>query len=113
MSSKVVVNVLYRRTTADGSPIEFNMDYYLNKHIPMAKKAWTPHGLESMVVTEVPEGSDFAVMVPVVFRDMDAWQAAAACEETKAVVADVPNFSNQRAEMVIGKVVGYERAEGV
>ena len=58
-----------------------------------------------MYITEVPEG-DIAVMVPTIWRDMDAWKAAAGSEVTQKVVADVPNFCNSGAEMVVGSVVG-------
>lgn len=56
-----VVYISYRR--ADHP--EFNMDYYLNKHVPLFVKLWTPHGLKDWSIIQFEEDDKSGMSVPV------------------------------------------------
>lgn len=92
-------------------PIEddthFDDDYYLGTHMPLVGEHMGGH-IEQVLVTKgiaggpnTPPGS-YAVAT-MTFADNDALNAAMAA--SGPVLADLPNFTNSRAQMLIGEVV--------
>jgi uncharacterized protein (TIGR02118 family) len=93
------LSVLY----PDGEGATFDHDYYREKHVPLALRAW---GLES---GEIDKGVDgpYVAAVHVVFDSMEAMQTAMASELLGEVMADIANYTNitpvlQTSEVVVG-----------
>jgi uncharacterized protein (TIGR02118 family) len=90
----ISVNVLYRQTDS----IKFNMNYYLDTHIPLISKLLGP-ALKGVLVQQGiaggPPGSppEFAVITVLRFDSMDSFQAAFG-PHAPAVMADIVNFTN-------------------
>ena len=80
------VSVFY--PSSEGST--FDHDYYREKHVPLAMKAW---GLSK---AEIDKGVDgpYVAAVHFEFDSMDALGAAMASEGTADVMADVANYTN-------------------
>ena len=93
-------------------PIEddthFDYDYYLETHMPLVGQHMGPH-IDQVLVTkgiagggpDAPPGS-YAVAT-MTFADQDALNAAMAA--AGPVVADLPNFTNAKAQMLVGEVI--------
>ena len=90
----ISVNVLYRHTDS----IKFNMNYYLDTHIPLIRKLLGP-ALKGVLVQQGtgggPPGSppEFAVITVLRFESQEAFQAAFA-PHAPTGMADIVNFSN-------------------
>lgn len=91
---------------ADGTT--FDHDYYLDTHMKLVGEHMGAH-IDSTVVTKGLAGgpdtpAPFHAIATIVFADQDAMNAAMAA--SGPVVADIPNFTNSRAQMLVGEVVG-------
>ncbi|KAH7408095.1 hypothetical protein DE146DRAFT_645252 [Phaeosphaeria sp. MPI-PUGE-AT-0046c] len=98
------VIVAYPRV--DGST--FNKEYYLSTHMPLVEKIWKKHGLKSYAVTELNADGPYTYMVVMDFESLEGWGAAATDPNTKEIMQDLDNFSNQHPVMLHGNVVGRE-----
>jgi uncharacterized protein (TIGR02118 family) len=78
--------VLY--PSSEGST--FDHDYYRDKHVPLAMRAW---GLSK---AEIDQGVDgpYVAAVHLEFDSVDSMQAALAKEGTAEVMADMANYTN-------------------
>ena len=91
---------------SDGT--HFDMDYYLNTHMPIVAEHMGPH-IQNTLVTKglgSPGGNapGFYAVASMVFENQDAFDAA--MKVAGPVMADVPNFTNVRPEVLIGEVIG-------
>jgi len=79
-------SVLYPAT--EGA--RFDHDYYRDKHVPLAAKAWNP------VRVEIDKGVNgpYVAAVHFVFESNDAVQAALGSDQTAAIMADVANYTD-------------------
>jgi len=90
----ISVNVLYRHTDAT----KFNMNYYLDTHIPLVRKLLGA-ALKGVVVHQGIAGGapgsppEFTVIAELRFDSMDSFQAAFA-PHAPAVTGDIVNFTN-------------------
>jgi uncharacterized protein (TIGR02118 family) len=68
----------------------FDHDYYREKHVPLAVKAW------GLTTADIDKGVDGPYVAPVHFEfdSVEAIQAAMAAEATGEVLADVANYTN-------------------
>ncbi|KAK8104295.1 uncharacterized protein PG998_011328 [Apiospora kogelbergensis] len=100
-----IVNVMYPAAAS----ADFNMDYYLSKHMPLVQKNWGPHGLESWTVGVLDkETSGHHVQAVLVFKDAEGFKTAVA--EDKEVMPDVANFTATKPSIWIGGVAGAWKA---
>ena len=73
----ITVNVLYRHTDS----IKFNMNYYLDTHMPLVNKLLGP-ALKGVLVQQGISGGapgsppEFAVITVLSFESMESFQAA-------------------------------------
>lgn len=97
------VSVLY----PNSENVKFDMDYYLNTHIPMAgelvgdalKGANVDYGLANGIPgEEIP----YVVMTHLTFESVEAFQAAFAPHAEK-IMADLPNFTNSKPILQISE----------
>lgn len=99
---EVVINIIYKRTP----DLELDTEYLVKTHIPMASKAWAPHGLLGCTVSQATPDSDYAYILNVRFRTLEGWMKAAGdAEQMGPLMADIPNFTNGKPEFVVGMVV--------
>ena len=107
----ITISVLYPRDDSS----TFDMDYYLGTHLPMAEKAWAPHGMIAWNVIEIPNPP--GGKAPYSVHSFVTWQAKGenglegvmagmTSDAGKELAADVPNFSNRTPEVIMGPVRG-------
>jgi len=72
----------------------FDADYYKTMHVPLAEQAWAPHGLTSAEVLFPAGDQPWKAAVLLRFASQAAIDAALACRETPAVLADVARFTD-------------------
>jgi uncharacterized protein (TIGR02118 family) len=86
--SNQVIRVSVFYPSSEGST--FDHDYYREKHVPLAMKAW---GLSK---AEIDKGVDgpYVAAVHFEFDSVDALGAAMASDATADVMADVANYTN-------------------
>ena len=68
----------------------FDHDYYREKHVPLAVRAW------GLTTADIDKGVDgpYVAAVHFEFDSVEAIQAAMAAEATGEVLADVANYTN-------------------
>jgi uncharacterized protein (TIGR02118 family) len=101
----ILVTVMYPA----GAETKFDLDYYLNKHMPLVKERWTPLGLShAQVVKGVgkPDGTgpDFQMMALLTFDSLDSFKAAGKAHG-REIFADIPNFTNTQAAVQISDII--------
>ena len=90
----VLVSVMYPNEPESW----FDLDYYLQKHIPLVKERWSPMGLEDVRLVRgvsMPNAAPplYQVMALLSFRSMQDFQNAAGAH-AQELFADIPNFTN-------------------
>lgn len=88
----------------------FDLEYYLQKHMPLAQQHFGPHGLvgyrvHKLVSTATGDPAPYSVMCLLEFPDRASWDEAVA-HAAPPVMADVPNFSNKEPSLWVGEAVG-------
>jgi uncharacterized protein (TIGR02118 family) len=94
---------------AAGAQTKFDTDYYLQKHMPLVRERWTPHGLKNAQVLRgaaKPDGSaaDYQMMALLTFGSLDDFKAAGKAHG-KEIFADIPNFTNAQAVVQINDIL--------
>lgn len=94
--------------------ITFDLQYYLNKHMPLVESRWSKSGLLSWEVIEFAapaENEDkktpptkFRIQTIMVFSTKDSFAAAAAGPDAPEIFGDIPNFTNGQPELMSGQL---------
>ena len=101
------VTVLFPKT----SDSHFDMDYYLNKHVPMTKSRLQSLGFP--VESAVDEGlgsivpgepAPYAAIGYLLFEKMEDLQNGLTTHGAE-ILADIPNFTNVQPQIQIGNIV--------
>jgi len=95
-------------TYPKGENTHFDLDYYRDKHIPLCERLFTPHGFRGAVLRvnqgKGPGSADLNyASVDLLFDSAEQLQAALAAGG-KEVTADIPNYTNVKAQMSFGEV---------
>ncbi len=90
----ILVSVMY----PGGSGTRFDMDYYLQRHMPLVSERWSALGLHDYKIVKAigtPDGGDapFQVMALLSFESAQAF-ASAAKAHGKEIFGDIPNFTD-------------------
>lgn len=87
-----------------GDDINFDHDYYANKHVPLAVKTW---GLDASAA-QIDKGMSgpYVAAVHFLFADNEAMGAALGSPGTADVMADVANYTNAQPVTQISEIVG-------
>lgn len=100
----VSLQVLY---PTDGGTT-FNHDYYLDTHMKLVGEHMGAHIQSTLVTRGVAGGPDtpagYHAVATMVFADQAAMDAALAA--SAPVMADIPQFTNSKPQILIGAVVG-------
>jgi uncharacterized protein (TIGR02118 family) len=91
-----------------GPDTRFDYDYYTESHMKLVAQHMGPHIERTVVTRGLASGPDtppghYAVAT-IVFADQDRMNAAMAV--SGPVMADVPNFTNVKPDILIGEVIG-------
>lgn len=90
-SKKCTVLVIYEGTSAS----RFDRRYYRSKHIPMLDVEWAKYGLEKVDDLYPPdEMGGIVAMAVCTFRNKEAADTAFSSPESKAVMADIINYTD-------------------
>lgn len=90
----ITVTVLYRNSAS----IKFNMNYYLDTHIPLVRKLLGA-ALKGVLVQQGTGGAapgsppEYAVIAVLSFESMEAFQKVFPANAA-AITADIANFTN-------------------
>lgn len=98
MSKQAVLNVVYPKEAAS----DFNMDYYLQKHMPLVQKLWGPLGLKSWSVATLGEDSGYYVQAFLIFESHEAFAKVPTAE----IFGDVKNFTSTSPSKWVGSLEG-------
>lgn len=87
----------------------FDMDYYLQSHMPLVRERYTAHGLIGADVDEAlsksgERAAPFLVIAYMTFPGMDEFMAATKAAG-KEVMADVQNFTDIQPQVQISRIV--------
>jgi hypothetical protein len=94
--------VLYLRSPN----LTFNLEYYLNYHIPLCLKYWEPHGVIEARVVEADADQAYAYVVTMMWKDKAGWEKAKSqTEEIADIMGDVKEFINAEPVFVVGQIV--------
>lgn len=101
----ILVTVMYPA----GVESTFDLDYYLQKHIPLLKERWSAHGLRHVQVLRgigKPDGiaPDYQMMALLTFESLDAFKAAGKAHG-REIFADIPHFTNSQPSLQINDVL--------
>lgn len=86
----------------------FDHDYYLKTHMALVGKHMGPHIERTLVTKGVADGPDAAASIYAIATIIFADQAAMgkAMDVSAPVMADIPNFTNTKPQVLIGDVIG-------
>ncbi|EGY16683.1 hypothetical protein VD0002_g1208 [Verticillium dahliae] len=101
------LTVLYPALKGEGD--KFDLEYYLGTHMEIARKAWLGLGLINYQVinfTSDAAGAEsaFSLATVLTFDSADGAKSIGTAAETKAVLDDVPNFTNVQPSLLFGDV---------
>jgi uncharacterized protein (TIGR02118 family) len=88
----------------------FDLDYYLNKHMPMVVEKLGPHGLTVAGVDQGISGgapgspAKYQIQAHLTFPTVEQMQAGMGTE-APGLMADVPNFTDVTPEVQINQVL--------
>jgi uncharacterized protein (TIGR02118 family) len=85
--------------------VDFDLKYYLASHMPLVQKTWSPKGLQSWKVTELDPSGGYGVQCVLEFSSAEDFGKAAK-EDEKEIMGDIPNYTQGKPLIVVGKVVG-------
>jgi uncharacterized protein (TIGR02118 family) len=100
----ITVSVLYPNTAG----CKFDMNYYLNKHMPMVKEKLGPACRRVAVEGGIAGGAPgapatYVAMCHLYFDSTDAFQAAFA-PHAPTIMADIPNYTDSQPTIQISEV---------
>jgi uncharacterized protein (TIGR02118 family) len=85
----------------------FDVDYYLGTHMPLVGEHMGPHIASTLVTKGLAGGPDtppgIYAIATMTFEDQAAMDAA--MKASGPVIADIPNFTDTRPQMLIGEVI--------
>ena len=104
----ILVTVMY----PSGAGTRFDMDYYLNKHMPLVSKRWTSKGLHDYTVVKgvgTPDGGapPYQVVAHLRFESADAFKAAATADGPE-IFGDIPNFTDTQPAVQLSDIAASE-----
>lgn len=90
---------------------KFDLDYYLNTHMPLTEKLWGPLGLKSWKVVRFQPGADgappaYRLKTVTEWESREKMDAAMASEVTGTIFADVANFTDETWVGMVGEEIG-------
>ena len=103
-----MVRVIVSYPNQPGS--RFDLDYYLNQHMPLVVEKLTPHGLSSASVDQGVAGgapgspAKYQIQAFLNFPALEQMQAGMGAAGP-ALMADIRNFTDVRPDLQINQVI--------
>jgi len=80
----------------------FNLEYYLQTHMPLVTKLWSSRGLKGYQVIKLDQDGGYCTQCLLHWESVDAFtQAKAVAAESEAIFGDIPNFTNVKPTVLI------------
>jgi uncharacterized protein (TIGR02118 family) len=96
-----VINVAYPSTPG----ARFELDYYINTHMPLVQNKWTTYGLINWTVSKYDQkDAPYMIMAVINFKDQAGYNEAQ--KERQELYADIPNFTVLKPTLFRGEQVG-------
>jgi len=92
-----ILTLLYPKTE------KFDMNYYLNSHMPLATKHFSSYGFVKWEVAELDPSSGYVAQCLLYFKDKEGADKSFA--EGAQVMADIPNYTDAKPLIVKGPSV--------
>ena len=92
----------------------FDLDYYLNKHLPMVAGKLAAHGMAGWAADQGVAGptpaapAEFMIQAHILFESLEQFQAGMAAEGA-AIMADIANYTDIQPHIQVNKVLGERR----
>jgi uncharacterized protein (TIGR02118 family) len=102
----ICLTILYPET----AEAKFDLDYYLNVHIPLVRERLTPEGLVSIDIEEGLAGGApgtspmYAVIGKLNFETPEALQSALAIHGAE-LMGDIPHFTRSQPLMQLSRII--------
>ncbi|TQV90931.1 hypothetical protein V2A60_008392 [Cordyceps javanica] len=90
------VNILYP------SGPSFDLDYYLNTHMPIVQENWKPFGLESWEIIVFEPGQKYQVQAILKWDKLESLDKAKEGEAGVKVLGDIAKFTAAKPDIVVG-----------
>ncbi|QKD57292.2 uncharacterized protein FOBCDRAFT_139764, partial [Fusarium oxysporum Fo47] len=84
---------------------DFDVEYYVKNHMPLAKKIWRLGGLKSYGVIKLGGESPYQIYSMLQWDSLASFEKAFTSEEGKAIQDDVKNFTTAIPIIVVGGTV--------
>ena len=103
-----MVRVIVSYPNQPGS--RFDLDYYLNKHMPLVVEKLGPFGLTTASVDQGVAGgapgtpAKYQIQAQLNFPSMEQMQAGMGAAAA-SLLADIPNFTDVRPDLQINQVI--------
>lgn len=107
-SAQVMVLFLYPRLGEN--TFRFDLEYYMQHHIPLAERSWESMGMTECIVAandkdQEHSASEYAVIVTTIWTSHQAWITAQKDLLSAYITADTPNFTNVTPIVIVGNVM--------
>jgi uncharacterized protein (TIGR02118 family) len=90
-----------------GPETTFDYDYYLQRHMILVEQVMGPHASSIQATKGLASGPDnppeFYAIATLIFDTTEKLEAAVAA--SGPVTADIPNYTNTKAHMLLGEVL--------
>ena len=88
----------------------FDLDYYMQNHIPLVRRLWEPLGLSAVSIMRAvpaPDGAApaYTLTALLTFGSMSEFEAAAA-QHGAEIFADIPQFTDAKPVITFNEAVG-------
>ncbi|KAF4825611.1 hypothetical protein CGCSCA5_v000415 [Colletotrichum siamense] len=89
---------------------QYDIDYYVTKHMPLIQERWGKYGVKSWSVTKFQPGADgakplYAFGSVVYWDNLEQIKTAFGGPEVGEIMGDVSNFSNKEPIFLTGEVL--------
>ena len=101
------VTILYPAT----AQTTFDLDFYINTHIPLTEKQWKPWGLKGWTVSKLDGSAGFSVQGEMEWTSEQAFRDAWKSSDSDVIREDVASYTNEHPIRLIGTVAGQGRLE--
>ncbi|KAL5318930.1 hypothetical protein ACEPPN_013998 [Leptodophora sp. 'Broadleaf-Isolate-01'] len=85
---------------------KFDLDYYVNKHMPTVLSKWSRVGLSRYIITEMDPSGGYSIQAILFWDDINSFRKALSTVSAEELMADVPNFSSEGPVILFGTQVG-------
>jgi uncharacterized protein (TIGR02118 family) len=97
-TNQAFVQFTYPTATAS----DFDLDYYLDVHVPLLRQRWEPQGLRQCIVSVGEKGEGYHVQATLIWDNLESFNNAGFIDE---IAGDVRNFTSSAPSRTIATVV--------